>query len=217
MRENWWFLAVALGLLSYGGYCLVRIPMVQNQVVRLPRMTCDQLVQSGPGPHRYVILTDACLSSRKSVSERDGETGHLELYHPFYAAHLPQEPAPRELALVLCIMDEAERRRIRDERDHRKRLGQPGLGELTGEVKKRADQLQPWVRDGLAAKYPGIQLATCWVVTVGQDEPTANSARQLTWYGIGSVLVAGAMIFGWGVRRRNATRGGKIDGPGSST
>jgi hypothetical protein len=126
------------------------------------------------------------------------------LYHPFCSADLKQDPAPHDLDLILCILGESQRRRIRDQRDHRRRLGRPGLGELTVEVNDDAGELPPWAREGLTANYPGIRLARCRVVTVGRGEPTADRANRWWWYGIGSLTAAGAMILGWRLRRRTA-------------
>src|SRR5262245_60984082 len=97
----------------------------------VPRMTCDELVRNGPAGHRYVALTDARLSNRRSVSELDGETGGLELYHTVFSAALGREPDPRDLKLVLCVLVEGERRRIRDDRNQRAGEGRPALGEFT--------------------------------------------------------------------------------------
>jgi hypothetical protein len=104
-------------------------------------MTCNELIQNGAGNQRYIILTDACLNVEgRSVSECDGETGALELYHPLYAANLKQEPAPRDLTLLLGITDEMARRRIRDDRRRRQQAGQAGLSPFTGEL-TRGDKL----------------------------------------------------------------------------
>jgi len=58
------------------------------------------------------------------------------LYHPLYSASLPAAPQPRDLALVLCITDEMERCRLRDDRNQRERLGQSALSAFTCEVGK---------------------------------------------------------------------------------
>src|SRR5262249_2988618 len=100
-------------------------------------------------------------------SEWDGETGALEMYHPLYAAHLLQEPQPCDLTLILGIMDETERRRVRDDCNRRKQLGQPGLSELVGEVTKGA-ALPPWVNQRFAGKFPGIKPDKWWVISNGQ-------------------------------------------------
>ena len=190
-------LIVAIGLLVYGAYCLVVSPRVRDEAKRLPRMTCAQLAQNGPGPNRFIALTDACLNlGGSSVTERDGETGAFEMYHPLYAADLQQEPQPREFRLILGIMDETERRRIRDDGNKHKQLGKPGLSELTGAVTK-GGALPPWVQKGFAEKYPGIRLDNCWVLTVGGYEPTSQRAERLQWHGIGCTLAATALILGW--------------------
>lgn len=199
-------LVVAIGLAAYGVYCLVQSPRVQQQARALPRLTCAQLVENGAGPHRYVVMTDVGLSRGKSVSERDGETGALEMYHPIYSGALAQEPAPRDLVMILCVMGEMERRRIRDEL---LRPGGPGGGELTGEVKKGADHLPPWAREGLVAQYPGMVLPDCWVITVGNDEPTTRRADRLLRYGIAALLTASTMFVGWGIWRHRAVRAGR--------
>ncbi|HEV3083403.1 MAG TPA: hypothetical protein VGY66_26705 [Gemmataceae bacterium] len=192
----------AIGALLYGGYCLVQSPLVQQETARVPKMTCNQLIQNGAANQRYVTLTDACLSSRRSVAEQDSDTGALEMYHPLYDANLVQEPAPRDLNLILCIMDEMDRRRIRDDRKQRQQLGQPGLSELTGEVTQGAAQLPPWAREGLRDQFPGIALGQCWVLTVGRYEPTMMRAERLRWHGLLSASAGGVLLLGWLVWRR---------------
>ncbi len=49
----------AIGALLYGGYCLVQSPLVQQETARVPKMTCNQLIQNGAANHRYVTLTDS--------------------------------------------------------------------------------------------------------------------------------------------------------------
>jgi hypothetical protein len=163
---------------------------VRQQSADLPRRTCDQLIQDGPGPHRYLALTDACLSGGSSVAERDGESGHLEMYHPLYPAHRQPEPAAGELRLLLCIKDELARRRIRDDRGPRFQLG-----ELIGEVSK-AD-LPGWARARLDAQYPGLRLDQCWLIKVGEHEPTPARADRLQWYGLVTLPVAMVIGIGW--------------------
>src|SRR5689334_16722242 len=108
-------LFVALGTALYSVYCLASAPRVREQAAQVPTITCDQLIRNGPGGQRYVALSEACLLGEKSVSEVDGETGALELYHPLYSARLAKAPQPRDLAVLLCLTDEMERRRIRDD------------------------------------------------------------------------------------------------------
>jgi len=204
-----WLFVIAIGLGLYGGYCLVQGPRVRDDADAAPRMTCDHLMQKGPGTHRHIVLIDANLSAGKSVSERDSDTGALEMYHPLYPAHLEQEPQSAAIGLVLCILAESERRRIRDDRHERQGLGWPGLGELTVEVRMRADALPSWARKGLPAKYPGIQLANCWVATVGSDEPTAERAARLCLHGIGATSAAAAALVVWWLWHRRARMPGR--------
>jgi hypothetical protein len=141
------------------------------------------------------------LSSGKSVAWRDSETNALEMYHPLYAAHLDQEPDPRGLRVILCIMDEMERRRIRDDRDEHKRQGRPGLSAFTCEVRASSGKLPNWARQRLAQEYRGLPLDHCWVVIVGEDEPTAARATEQFWHGLVSLLGAAAMLLGWSMGR----------------
>jgi hypothetical protein len=194
-------LFVALGIALYSAYCLAAAPRVRDQAVRVPTMTCDQLIRNGPGAQRYVALTEACLLGENSVSDWDGETGSLELYHPLYPASLRKAPPPRDLALVLCITDEMERRRLRDDWKRRERLGQSGLSAFTCEVGKGGERLPAWARDGLQAQFPGIQPGHCWVVAFSGYEPTMDRAAQYLRHGIGSSLAAITLLLGWGIWR----------------
>ena len=192
---------VGLGIALYSAYCLAAAPRVRDQAAHVPTMTCDQLIRNGPGARRYIALSEACLLGEKSVSESDWETGAFELYHPLYSASLPKPPQPRDLAVLLCLTDEMERRRMRDDWKGRERLGQAGLSAFTCEVGKGAERLPKWARDGLKAQFPGIQPDGCWVATVSGYEPTADRAEQFQRHGIGSGLAAIALLLGWGIWR----------------
>jgi hypothetical protein len=195
---------LALGLGVVGIYCLFRSDATRRQADTTPRITCEQLIQNGPGAERYRTLTDAWLSAGKSVAERDSETNALAMYHPVYASHHNAEPPPRDLKLILCILDEHERRRIRDARNAAEQQGRRELGELTGAVSK-ANALPRWARSGLGVQYPGIRLDDCWFVTVGDGEPTAARAEWLLLLGLGCALAALALGGGWWVWRRRAS------------
>jgi hypothetical protein len=201
VKIMWGVLVVASGIALYSAYCLAAAPRVRDQAAQVPTMTCDQLIRNGPGGQRYVALAEACLLGENSVSEWDAETGSLELYHPLYSTTLPREPQPRDLALVLCIKDEMVRRRVRDDRNQRKRRGQQGLSAFTCEVGRGAERVPAWAREGLQANFPGIQPGGCWVVTVSGYEPTADRAEQFLRHGIGAGLAATALFLGWGIWR----------------
>jgi hypothetical protein len=57
----------------------------------------------------------------------------------------------------------------------------------------------------LEVKYPGLQLADIWVLTVGLHEPTASRARTAMAYGIGSILAGGTIVAWLSWRRKPAT------------
>src|SRR5262245_21164155 len=175
-------LVVGVGVLVYGGYCLFQSPQVRRAAAGVPRMTCAELIKNGAGNHRHITLTDAWLDLGSSVSRRDSDTGAVEMYHPLYPADLKEEPAAPDLVLIVGILDELERRLLRDIRNHQHQLGQRGLGELTGAITS-GDDLPDWAQQGFAAKYPGIRLGQCRVITVGKDEPTVHRADRLMTHG----------------------------------
>jgi hypothetical protein len=191
-------LLVALGLALYSAYCLASAPRVRDLATQVQMMKCDELIRNGPGGRRYVALTEACLLGENSVSDVDAETGALELYHPLYSATLPKPPQPRNVGVVLCITDEMERRRIRDDWKGRERLGLPGLSAFACEVGRGGGRLPKWASDGLKANFPGIQPNDCWVVTLSGYEPTADRATLYFCHGIGSGLAATALLLYWG-------------------
>ena len=96
----------------------------------------------------------------------------MEMFIPIYSSRLAQEPPARELTLLLNIEDDRERERL---------LARPDVDELICELWWRVDQLEPWVTDCLAAKYPGIRFRNCRVVSVGLHEPTPIKAQQVWW------------------------------------
>jgi hypothetical protein len=196
VRNHFWFSIIAVGMLAYGGHCLREAPAMREAIENLPEMTCEQLVRDGPGGHRYIVLTDVVLSSGRSVAERDGESGALELYHPIYSAAKVKEPSAVELNLILGVHDESDRRRVRDDRNQRQAIGQAALSPLIVEVTTTADRLPAWAQEGFANNYRGILLSRCRVVTIGGDEPTAAHARNLQWRGIG-FTVLGLIVLGW--------------------
>jgi len=103
---------------------------------------------------------------------------------------------------VLCILDEWVRRGVRDDRNRRTEEGQPGLGEFTCAVRK-GDSLPEWARNGLAATYPNIRPDDCWVLVVGEKEPTPAFAHHLAWHG-GISSIASVAVFAWLWLRRQA-------------
>jgi hypothetical protein len=119
--------------------------------------------------------------------------GDMVMYMPIYSTQLGKEPRPRELRLLLEIFDDRERTRL---------LAQPDVGELTCELWTRADHVDPWVYETLAAKYPGIQIKKCRVLSVGLHEATPAKAREIWWYAMISFVI-GSGILAWLVWKRS--------------
>jgi hypothetical protein len=182
-RQAWLFIAAIL-LFAFGGCSLVQSDRVQEQADGLPKLTCDQLIQNGPAGNNFLKLTDVRLCSGGYAFRRDMDAD-MVMYMPVYSAQLPKEPRPGDLRLVLEIFDDRERTRL---------LAQPDVGELTCELWTRADQLHPWVCETLAAKYPGIRIKKCRVLSVGLHEPTPAKAREIWWYAIISFAIGTGIL-----------------------
>ena len=110
---------------------------------------------------------------------------------PAYAAHLQPEPQPRDLVLLLAIHDDDP---IDDLTGANKPL------EFTCEVHRNVNRLEDWVRQGLTIKYPGLQLANCWVLNVGLHEPSPFVARRMMKAGL-VTLLAGGLLCTWMIWR----------------
>ena len=193
MTRQSWLLLTGLLLLSYGG-CVVRnSSLVQALAERVPRMTCDQLVRNGPGQNYYVTLTDVRLCSGGYLMRRDGMDGNLdELCQPVYSAALVREPQASELTLLLRITAD----RAKDEL-----IGQPGVVEFTCRASRNMSQIDAAMAMALEKKYPGIQLAQCWLLNVGHLEPTVARAERMTRDGIVALVIGGALVLTWAAWR----------------
>jgi hypothetical protein len=209
MRQPSWVVIGGLLLLAYGGCCVWNSSIVREQADHVPRMTCDQLVQNGPGVHRYVTLTDVRLCAGGYLFRRDGMDGNLdELCQPVCSAGLGQEPKPPELRLLL---------RITDDRDREKLIGQSGVVEFTCGVQRGVSQIDPGIVSGLEKNYPGLRSADCWVLTVGNLEPTAARAQSIWWDGIVALLIGGVALLGalawFGATRFCSAKAGELHSP----
>jgi hypothetical protein len=126
---------------------------------------------------------------------------------PAYPAGLQHEPNPRDLSFLLQIWDDDMRHRL---------MERPSPVEFTCWAQRRArvvevcqgaGQIEEWVRDGLQKKYPGIRLPRITVLTVGHGStPTAERARSAFCYGIGELLIGGALLSWWAFRSRPRRR-----------
>lgn len=93
--------------------------------------------------------------------------------------------APQAIELVLRICDDSTKDRL---------LEQQGTVALTCAVRRGAIHVAPWGEAGLAARYPGINLANCLVLTTGNLEPTEAHARSAMWHGIMAVTAGACLL-----------------------
>ena len=49
------------------------------------------------------------------------------------------------------------------------------------------------MRQGLTVKYPGLQLANCWVLNVGLQEPSQFAAHRMMKAGLVTLLAGGVL------------------------
>lgn len=190
-------ITVGVLFLLIGGWTLAGRFLVQDRLARVPRMTCDELARNGPPAEGQVTLTDLRACRRGVVAAIVDHS--LDLYVPAYPAGLVQEPDPPDLAFLLQVWDNNERHRI---------LEEPGPVDVTCEVHRPArlvricrgpGEIEQWAQEGLQKKYPGIRMPNVWVLTVGYGgTPTAEQVKSGLSYGIGELLIGGAVL-GWGV------------------
>ena len=177
---------LAVGLLIIGGLSLAVSCSHQRRLANVPRVTCDELRRNGPAADGLATLTDIKVCGNGHLMHRDGLCpGDVELYVPVFAGHLQREPPPSELNLLLAIHDDDPLDRL---------LQSDGPFEFTCQVDRHGNRLDDWVRQGLTAKYPGIRLATCWILNVGLHEPSPFVARRMLQLGLFSLLLGGIVL-----------------------
>jgi hypothetical protein len=185
-------------LLLIGGCSLANSYLVQDRLSRVPRVTCDQLARNGPPADGQVTLTDLQPCGRGFVASRSGESGDLDLYIPAYSARLAIEPNPPDLAFLLQIWNDDDRRRLLDHPGPVEGTCWVHKGARVVEVSRGPGQIEEWARNGLQEKYPGIRLAEVWVLTFGHGStPTAERVTSARWYGITELLI-GAVVLALG-------------------
>jgi hypothetical protein len=183
---------LAMGLLIFGALSLQGGWSHRQQLAKVPRMTCDELMRNGPGADGFATLTDIKACGRGYLFHRDALCpSDVEFYVPVYAGHLQQEPQPGDLTLLLAIHDD-------DAIDVL--ISQQGTVEFTCLADRNVAWLEDWVRQGLAAKYPGLQLANCWILKVGLHEPSPFVAHRMLQAGLATVF-AGGLLCAWLVWR----------------
>jgi len=195
-----WLVGVTLVAVLLGALLIAESRQWAELARSLPRMTCDDLVQNGPGGNQFIVLTDVHLCSRGDAFRRDMDAA-MQMYVPIYSSRLLNEPPPTELKLLLEVLDDRPRDQL---------LARPDVGELMIELWTPAANLDPWVKDRLRAIYPGMQLANCRVLSVGLHEPSALRVRSAMQEGIALLIVAIGCQIGWPIwqfaRKRGANR-----------
>jgi hypothetical protein len=190
-----WLIGVSAVAAAGGLFLIVTGMRKADRSTRLPRMTCDDLAQNGPGANQFVTLADVHLCAAGDAFRRDVD-GAMEMYIPIYSNRRIQEPAPGDLALVLEVLDDRDREAL---------LANPKVGELNVEFWAPAGQFDPWVRDRLGQIYPGILLAKCRVLSVGLHEPSVVHARSEMMEGVILIVFAFVIQLGWWVWSRVAS------------
>jgi hypothetical protein len=178
-------LTIALALLiAHGIFCVWNSGSLRRKADVLPKMTCADLLKDGPRGNPYLTLTDVHLAGGGAVFHRDMDEA-IEMYVPIYSTRLPREPQPQELKLLLQVLDDRDQERL---------LEHPDIGDLTCELWTRPGDFDQWMHDGLAAKYPGMPIERCLVLSVGLHEPTPAKAVRSWWFGIESFVAAAVLL-----------------------
>lgn len=181
-----WLRVLLILLIAHGGFCILNSGSLRRQADAVPKMSCADLLKNGPRGNRYLTLTDVRLAGAGDVFHRDMDAA-MEMYVPCYSTRLAREPQPQQLRLLLQVLDDRERERLLDRVE---------IGQLTCELWTRPGDLEEWVRDGLSAKYPGMPVERCVVLSVGLHEPTQAKADRSWWYGIWSFVGAASVLAG---------------------
>jgi hypothetical protein len=186
-----WVIGITVIAALLGALLIVKSNRWADFAQSLPRVTCDDVVQNGPGGNQFMVLTDVRLCSRGEAFRRDMDAD-MQMYVPIYSTRLVKEPQPEDLKLLLEVLDDRERDRL---------LVRPDVGELMAEFWTPAAGLDPWVKDCLGALYPGMRLAKCRVLSVGLHEPSALRIRSAMQEGVVLLIVAVGCQVGWQIWR----------------
>jgi hypothetical protein len=194
MNSKSWIAIACIALFLHGCYCFANSRWIQQQAEQLPEMTCDQLLQNGLGRGNCLKLTGVRLCTAGHAFDIDMDAAS-KVVIPIYSARLAREPRPSELQLLLEILDD---------RDWDRLQATPEPMEFACEIWTRAEKIDLRANRSLEAKYPGIQVRKCRVVTIGLHEPTLIKASRSWWFGIESFLLTGS-LFSWLVWLRPAS------------
>src|SRR5215831_4902940 len=179
--------------LAFGGCNLYASKALQEKAAKLPRLTCDQILRKGPGTDEYVIVTDVRPCSRVCVywSTGGGDISVDEYFYlPVYPAGAAKEPENRDVTFLFFATDRHVGLSL---------IGQPAGTEVECMVGKASRELDAPTQELLKARYPGLRVRDCWLLTTHFREPMSERAKDAYWSGIGFLvvgvlLVAGALL-----------------------
>jgi hypothetical protein len=184
------------GLLLLSGGCSLTTHFVtEDLLARLPRMTCAELARNGPPADGQVTLTDLKWCGAGFVGQR--RDGDLDLYIPGFPAGLGKEPDPPDLAFLLQLWDDDQRKPLLEQTGPVEFNCWASRGRVV-DFTRGPGEVEEWAQDRLQKKYPGIKVENMWVLTVGHgNTPTAARALSAWRYGVAE-LVAGVALLIWG-------------------
>jgi hypothetical protein len=169
-----WLWVVSMISLLLGAFLVAASHRTEQWASELPRMTCAELVRQEARSPRFVVLTDVQLGQSGHAFRRDMDAA-IAMYIPVFSTTLKKQPPAADLSLLLEVLADRDRQRL---------LENPKVGELTVELWTDAANLDPWIDLELSARYPGLQIGNCRVVSVGLHEPTLVRAQRERQQGI---------------------------------
>jgi hypothetical protein len=165
---------------------------LQEQAANLPRLTCDQIMQKGPGTGAddLVIVTDVRPCSREPVYWRTGGGDiHVDeyFYLPVYPTGAANEPENRDVTFLYFATSREAGLSL---------LGQPAGTEITCTVHEAFREMDTETQELLVSRYPGLRVRTCWLLTTHRTGPMTEWAEEAYRNGIGFLVVGALLIAG---------------------
>jgi hypothetical protein len=178
-------LFVTAMLLGFGVWLLSELPELEKEaelVAQPPdEIDCGSLGRASLGPTRWVALTDFVCASG-GYCTRDGSDGQWQTaYVPVYSAKRLEEPPAEEIRVVMALSDVANEDELYNELSRAK---------LSGLVRPGYRRMDLRVSEALEELYPGLDVANCQIVSVGDGSSAATGANIVRWLAMG-VLAAG--------------------------
>jgi hypothetical protein len=178
-------LYVTAMLIGFGVWLLSILPELEEEaelVARPPQeIDCGSLGRASLGPTRWVALTDFAPTSG-GYCTRDTADGQWQTaYVPVYSAKRLEEPAAEEIRVVLTLSDVANEDELYEKLAREK---------LSGLVRPGYRRMDCRVSEALQKLHPGLDVANCQIVSVGDGSGAGTGANHVRWLAMG-VLAAG--------------------------